>query len=253
MVCAPPLRAAGRPAEQDPGVLRARLRSARLACAIPRGAVGRATIATDEVSRTAPTIPPWIRATSRQRKRPPRLTGAGIEVTIRLRELDGRWLAVAEFGGEPEVGIGATPRAALTAALGTLGERTASALMADPSSSGSAPRSASWPDLRPPTAPMRGLAHPVVAQVAAIPARSIARLVDVDARAWGCRADPEPAPATIADRGERAMLHSAQCGCDILRIAGPMLESPSALDRAFSEHGRMLAQDQIEGRHRIGL
>ena len=38
----------------------------------------------------------------------------GIEVAIRLRDLDGRWLAVAEFGGEPEVGIGATPRAALT-------------------------------------------------------------------------------------------------------------------------------------------
>ena len=56
----------------------------------------------------------------------------GIEVAIRLRDLDGRWLAVAEFGGEPEVGIGATPRAALIAALGTLGERTAAALMADP-------------------------------------------------------------------------------------------------------------------------
>ena len=56
----------------------------------------------------------------------------GIEVAIRLRDLDGRWLAVAEFGGEPEVGIGATPRAALVAALGTLGERAASALMADP-------------------------------------------------------------------------------------------------------------------------
>jgi hypothetical protein len=56
----------------------------------------------------------------------------GIEVGIRLRELDGRWLAVAEFGGEPEVGIGATPRAALTAALAALGERTAAALMADP-------------------------------------------------------------------------------------------------------------------------
>jgi hypothetical protein len=56
----------------------------------------------------------------------------GIEVEIRLRELDGRWLAVAEFDGEPEVGIGATARAALVAALATLGERTATALMADP-------------------------------------------------------------------------------------------------------------------------
>ncbi|MCV0402685.1 MAG: hypothetical protein K5924_03130 [Chloroflexi bacterium] len=56
----------------------------------------------------------------------------GIEVGIRLRQLDGRWLAVAEFADEPEVGIGATPRAALAAALGTLGTRAASALMADP-------------------------------------------------------------------------------------------------------------------------
>jgi hypothetical protein len=56
----------------------------------------------------------------------------GVEVGIRLRELEGRWLAVAEFGGEPEVGIGATPRAALAASLATLGNRTAAALMADP-------------------------------------------------------------------------------------------------------------------------
>jgi hypothetical protein len=56
----------------------------------------------------------------------------GIEVAVRLRQLDGRWLAVAEFGDEPEVGIGSTARAALTASLATLGERTAAALMADP-------------------------------------------------------------------------------------------------------------------------
>ena len=56
----------------------------------------------------------------------------GLEVDVRLRELDGRWLAVAEFDGEPEVGIGATPRAALAASLTTLGNRAAAALMADP-------------------------------------------------------------------------------------------------------------------------
>ena len=56
----------------------------------------------------------------------------GIEVAIRLRQLDGRWLAVADFGGQPEVGIGPTPRAALVAALATLPERAATALMADP-------------------------------------------------------------------------------------------------------------------------
>ncbi len=56
----------------------------------------------------------------------------GLDVEIRLRELGGRWLAVAEFGGEPEVGIGANPRVALAAALATLGERAAAVLMADP-------------------------------------------------------------------------------------------------------------------------
>ena len=55
----------------------------------------------------------------------------GLDLEIRLR-LDGRWLAVADFGGEPEVGIGASPRVALAAALATLGERAAAILMADP-------------------------------------------------------------------------------------------------------------------------
>jgi hypothetical protein len=56
----------------------------------------------------------------------------GFDVEIRLRQLEGRWLAVADFGGEPVVGIGASPRVALAAALTTLGERTAATLMADP-------------------------------------------------------------------------------------------------------------------------
>ena len=56
----------------------------------------------------------------------------GIEVEIRLRQLEGRWLAVANYGSDPEVGIGATPRTALAAALTTLGERAAAVLMADP-------------------------------------------------------------------------------------------------------------------------
>ena len=56
----------------------------------------------------------------------------GLDVEVRLREVDGRWLAVAEFDGDPEVGIGATARVALTAALATLGARAATALMADP-------------------------------------------------------------------------------------------------------------------------
>lgn len=60
------------------------------------------------------------------------LEALGLELDIRLRELDGRWLAVSDFGNEPEVGIGATPREALAASLVTLGERAAAAVMADP-------------------------------------------------------------------------------------------------------------------------
>jgi len=56
----------------------------------------------------------------------------GLEVDIRLRELDGRWIAVADFGDDPEVGIGANPRDALAASLATLGKRAAAAVMADP-------------------------------------------------------------------------------------------------------------------------
>jgi hypothetical protein len=56
----------------------------------------------------------------------------GLDVAIRLRQLDGRWLSVADFGREPEVGIGATPRAALAASLATLPKRAAAVLMADP-------------------------------------------------------------------------------------------------------------------------
>ena len=56
----------------------------------------------------------------------------GVEVDIRIRQLNGRWLAVADFEGQPEVGIGPTARAALVAALATLGQRAAAVLMADP-------------------------------------------------------------------------------------------------------------------------
>ena len=56
----------------------------------------------------------------------------GLDVDIRIRQLDGRWIAVASFGDEPEVGIGGTARDALAASLATLGTRTAAAVMADP-------------------------------------------------------------------------------------------------------------------------
>lgn len=56
----------------------------------------------------------------------------GLDIGVRLRQLDGRWLAVADFDGEPEVGIGGSARTALAASLGSLGKRAAAALMADP-------------------------------------------------------------------------------------------------------------------------
>jgi hypothetical protein len=56
----------------------------------------------------------------------------GLDVDIRLRQLDGRWIAVANFGDEPEVGIGANARDALTASLATLSTRTAAAVLASP-------------------------------------------------------------------------------------------------------------------------
>lgn len=31
-------------------------------------------------------------------------------IDVRLRQFDGRWLAVAEIGGEPEIGLGMTAR-----------------------------------------------------------------------------------------------------------------------------------------------
>jgi len=56
----------------------------------------------------------------------------GLSVGVRLRQLDGRWLAVADFDGEPEVGIGGSARMALAASLASLGRRASAALMADP-------------------------------------------------------------------------------------------------------------------------
>ena len=56
----------------------------------------------------------------------------GLSVGVRLRQLDGRWMAVADFDGEPEVGIGGSARMALAASLASLGRRASAALMADP-------------------------------------------------------------------------------------------------------------------------
>jgi hypothetical protein len=54
-------------------------------------------------------------------------------VDVRLRDFDGRWLAVAEINGEPEIGLGRTAHEAVAAALSPLGREAAARLMADPS------------------------------------------------------------------------------------------------------------------------
>ena len=38
-------------------------------------------------------------------------------VDVRVREFDGRWLAVADLADEPEIGLGWSPRAAVAQAL----------------------------------------------------------------------------------------------------------------------------------------
>src|SRR5687767_10465577 len=44
----------------------------------------------------------------------------------------GRWLAVADIAGEREIGLGRSPREALTASLSSLGAQATTALLADP-------------------------------------------------------------------------------------------------------------------------
>jgi hypothetical protein len=63
-----------------------------------------------------------------------RLTAPALDfyVDVRLRGYGERWMAVATIAGEPEVGLGATPQAALTASLAPLGGEAAAAFLADP-------------------------------------------------------------------------------------------------------------------------
>lgn len=49
-------------------------------------------------------------------------------IDVRLREFDGRWLAVAVLADEPDVGVGEDPRSALRQALEALGPRLADEL-----------------------------------------------------------------------------------------------------------------------------
>ena len=53
-------------------------------------------------------------------------------VDVRLRNFDGRWLAVADIGGDRELGLGRTAREALVASLASLGAIATAALLADP-------------------------------------------------------------------------------------------------------------------------
>ena len=55
-----------------------------------------------------------------------------LSVDVRLRSFGERWIAVAEIAGDRELGLGATAREALTAALASLGEAASVALLADP-------------------------------------------------------------------------------------------------------------------------
>jgi hypothetical protein len=53
-------------------------------------------------------------------------------VDVRLRSWGDRWMAVADIAGEPEIGLGRNARQALEGALASLGQRAASAFLADP-------------------------------------------------------------------------------------------------------------------------
>jgi hypothetical protein len=56
---------------------------------------------------------------------------AGLSVTVRVRSSGDRWIASADFDGEREIGLGRNPGQALEAALASLGQQVARALMAD--------------------------------------------------------------------------------------------------------------------------
>ena len=53
-------------------------------------------------------------------------------VDVCLRDFGGRWVAVAVIRGKQEIGLGATARDALTAALSSLPSAVVKALLADP-------------------------------------------------------------------------------------------------------------------------
>ena len=64
----------------------------------------------------------------------------GYTMSIRLQNLGGRWLAVAQDADNRLLGIGANAREAFTVAIAPLGARTAALLMADPALFGASVR-----------------------------------------------------------------------------------------------------------------
>ena len=58
-------------------------------------------------------------------------TGLRFAMDVQLRSDGERWIAVAEIGGRPEIGIGRNARQALEAALASLGRSVAAACLQD--------------------------------------------------------------------------------------------------------------------------
>lgn len=51
-------------------------------------------------------------------------------IDVRLRQFDGRWLAVADLAGTPELGTGGNPEQALRGALAPFGPKLRDGLIA---------------------------------------------------------------------------------------------------------------------------
>ena len=65
---------------------------------------------------------------------------SGYAMSIRLHNVGGRWVAIAQCADSRLLGIGATAREALTVAITPLGAPTAARLMADPTLFGASVR-----------------------------------------------------------------------------------------------------------------
>jgi hypothetical protein len=59
------------------------------------------------------------------------LPRADLYVDVRLRDMGGRWLAVADIAGDREIGLGRSAAHALAASVSSLGRDATAALLAD--------------------------------------------------------------------------------------------------------------------------